>query len=81
MIEEMERDLKEVIESAISQIRPYLQSDGGDIEFVKISSDLKVYVKLKGACESCPMSHQTMKNGVEAAIRRAVPDIKSVIAV
>ena len=76
----MQTELYEIIEKALLQIRPYLQSDGGDIELVKVTADKRVYVRLTGACENCPMSHQTMKIGVETAIRRAAPDIKSVIA-
>lgn len=76
----MQSELYKTIEDALNQIRPYLKSDGGDIELVKITPDKKVYVRLTGACEKCPMSHQTMKNGVEATIKRAVPDIKAVIA-
>lgn len=74
-------ELTKTIENALVQIRPYLQSDGGDIELVRITADKKVYVRLKGACEKCPMSQQTLKNGVEATIRRAVPEIKAVIAI
>lgn len=77
----MQTELVTVIEKALEQIRPYLKSDGGDIELVKVTTDKKVYVKLVGACETCSMSAQTMRNGVEAAIKRAVPDVKAVIAV
>jgi Fe-S cluster biogenesis protein NfuA len=72
--------MKEKIEELISKIRPSLQADGGDIELVSIEDNV-VKVKLKGACGTCPMSQMTLKNGVEAIIRRSVPEIKSVEAV
>ena len=77
----MQSDIIKLVEEALVQIRPYLQSDGGNIELVKVTPDKKVYVRLVGACENCSMSAQTLRNGVEAAIRRAVPDVKAVIAV
>jgi Fe-S cluster biogenesis protein NfuA len=72
--------MKEKIEEIISRIRPSLQADGGDIELVGVEDNV-VKVKLKGACGSCPMSHMTLKNGVEAIIRQNIPEIKSVEAV
>ena len=75
--EELIRKVKNVID----QIRPYLQSDGGDIEFVELTSDNIVNVKLLGTCGSCPYSTMTLKNGVENAMKRAIPEIKSVEAI
>lgn len=72
--------LKERVIKALDRIRPYLQSDGGDIELIEITDDLNVKVKLKGACHGCPFSMQTLKAGVEQAIIREVPEIKSVIS-
>ncbi|NVO10239.1 MAG: NifU family protein [Bacteroidales bacterium] len=69
------------VNTAIDVIRPYLQNDGGDISLVEITEDLTVRVKLHGACGSCPYSLMTLKNGVEQAIRRDVPEIKEVVAV
>jgi Fe-S cluster biogenesis protein NfuA len=69
------------VSSSIEIIRPYLQNDGGDISLVEITDDLTVRVKLHGACGSCPYSLMTLKNGVEQAIRRDVPEIKEVVAV
>jgi Fe-S cluster biogenesis protein NfuA len=69
------------VNSAIEVIRPYLQNDGGDISLVEITEDFTVKVKLHGACGSCPYSLMTLKNGVEQAIRRDVPEIKEVVAV
>jgi Fe-S cluster biogenesis protein NfuA len=69
------------IESALSEIRPFLENDGGDIRFVELSDDWIVKVKLLGACSSCDISMMTLKNGVEAAIKNAVPKVKGVIEV
>jgi len=66
------------IEDALQQLRPYLQSDGGDVSFVKVSDDMKVLLKLHGACSTCSMSMMTLKAGIEQAILRAVPEIKGV---
>lgn len=74
---ELERKVKNVLE----QIRPYLQSDGGDIRFINMTEDNVVNVELMGACGSCPYSIMTLKNGVETAIRKALPDVKAVEAV
>ena len=67
--------------NVLEQIRPYLQNDGGDIEFVEITDDMRVNVRLTGACGSCPYSTMTLKNGVETAVLRAIPEIKSVESV
>jgi Fe-S cluster biogenesis protein NfuA len=69
------------VNSSIEVIRPYLQNDGGDISLVEVTDDLTVKVKLHGACGTCPYSLMTLKNGVEQAIRRDVPEIKEVVAV
>ena len=74
-------DLIAKVEKVIDQIRPYLQADGGNIKFVKISEDNIVYVELQGACKGCPMSMMTLKSGVEEAMKKAIPEIKSVEAV
>ena len=71
----------EKINKAIESIRPYLKSDGGDIELVEVSDDLTVKVRLLGACDGCPFSVQTLKAGVEHAVRKEVPDIKELVAV
>jgi Fe-S cluster biogenesis protein NfuA len=65
---------------ALERVRPYLQSDGGDIDLVEITADFTVKVKLKGACNGCPYSMQTLKAGVEQAIMQEVPEITRVIS-
>lgn len=74
-------EITKKVNSSIEIIRPYLQNDGGDISLVDVTDDLTVRVKLHGACGSCPYSLMTLKNGVEQAIRRDVPEIKEVVAV
>lgn len=68
------------VKNVIEQIRPYLQADGGDISFVELTEDKVVNVELQGSCGSCPYSRMTLKNGVEEAVRKALPEIKSVEA-
>jgi len=72
--------MKEKIEAALKKIRPMLQADGGDIEFVDVSKDGVVKVKLTGACGCCPMSQMTLKNAVEQKLKAEVPGVKEVIA-
>jgi len=73
-------ELTTKVKNVIDQIRPYLQADGGDIQFVELTDDNVVNVELQGSCGSCPYSRMTLKNGVEEAMRRALPEIKSVEA-
>ena len=74
-------NLQSRVEATLDKIRPYLQADGGDIELVEITDDLIVRVKLKGACQGCPFSMQTLKGGVEQALMKEVPEIVGVAAV
>ena len=74
-------ELETKVRNVIEQIRPYLQADGGDINFVELTTDNVVNVELQGACGSCPFSRMTLKNGVEDAMRKAIPEIKSVEAI
>ncbi|HVP41301.1 MAG TPA: NifU family protein [Candidatus Krumholzibacteriaceae bacterium] len=73
----MNEALKEKVQKAISEIRPNLQADGGDIELVDIENGT-VKVKLKGACAGCPMSTMTVKWGVENYLRKKIPEITKV---
>jgi Fe-S cluster biogenesis protein NfuA len=72
--------IKERVIKALNRVRPYLQSDGGDIELLEVNDNLEVKVKLTGACHGCPYAMQTLKAGVEQAIMKEVPEIKSVIS-
>lgn len=69
------------INHALDDIRPYLKDDGGDIELIEVTDDFTVIVKFLGACKSCTMSAMTLKGGVEEAIKKAIPQIKTVTAV
>lgn len=70
--------LEEKVKSIITQIRPFLQNDGGDIEFIELTSDNIVKVKLQGACGTCPHAKVTLKQGVEQTIQQYFPEIKGV---
>jgi Fe-S cluster biogenesis protein NfuA len=69
--------LKDRVEAVLEKVRVGLKSEGGDIELVDVRDNV-VYVKLKGACGTCPMSTLTMKNWVETSIRKEIPEIISV---
>lgn len=69
------------IEASLDTMRPYLKDDGGNVEVVGITDDMIVQVKLVGACSTCPQSYMTMKAGIEDAVKRAVPEIKGVVAI
>jgi Fe-S cluster biogenesis protein NfuA len=73
-------DTERRVLEALEKVRPYLQEDGGDIKLVEVAIPV-VKVKLMGACVHCDMSAMTMKVGVEEMIKRAVPEITTVIAV
>ncbi len=70
----------EKVEQALDTMRPYLQTDGGNVSIEEITSDNVVKLKLLGTCASCSMSIMTFKAGLEQAIKRAVPEIVSVEA-
>ena len=72
---------KEQVETALAQVRPVLQRDGGDVELVEVTDDGIVKVRLQGACQGCPMAQMTLQMGIERALKEMVPDIKSVQAV
>jgi Fe-S cluster biogenesis protein NfuA len=74
-------ELETKVRNVIEQIRPYLQADGGDISFVELTGENVVNVELHGACGSCPFSRMTLKSGVEDAMKKALPEIKSVEAI
>ena len=69
------------IKKALDEIRPFLEADGGDINFIELTDNWVVKVKLIGACSSCNISMMTLKNGVEMAVKRAVPEVKEVIEI
>lgn len=77
---EKKSDLLEKVNKIIDQLRPFLQSDGGDIEVLEITDDNVVKVRLLGACGDCPFSVQTLKAGIEQALQKEIPAVKEVIA-
>ena len=75
----MEKELLEKrVKNILEQVRPYLQADGGDVQFVELTDDLVVKVELTGSCGSCPYSIMTLKNGIESVMKKSIPEIKSV---
>jgi len=73
--------IKEQVQKALNDVRPSLQADGGDVELVNVSEDGAVKVRLKGACQGCPMSQMTLSNGIEKYLKKQVPDVTKVEAV
>lgn len=73
-----EPTLEQKVVSIIDQIRPYLQEDGGNIEFVELTPENIVKVRLQGACGTCPHAKMTLKNGVEQTIKQYLPEIDHV---
>lgn len=80
MDENTKKDFEKRINETIDMVRPYLVADGGDIKFVELTDDMVVKVELLGACGSCPYSIQTLKNGVEQAVKKQVPEVKEVVS-
>jgi len=74
-----EEILKKKVQDALDEIRPFLQSDGGDISLLSIEDGKIVKVKLMGACVSCSVNQMTLKSGVEMTIKKHAPQIEKVI--
>ena len=72
-------ELRINVEKALEEIRPFLQSDGGDISLVSIDNETSVKVKLEGACVGCSVNQMTLKSGVEMTIKKYAPQIEEVI--
>ena len=72
--------MKEKIIAVLQKVRPQLQMDGGDVEFVDVSPDGVVKVRLMGACGGCPMSQITLKEGIEKVLKREIPEVKEVVS-
>ncbi len=74
--------MEDQIKKYIEDVRPSLQADGGDVEFVKYESDSGIaYVKLTGACHGCPMAQQTLKLGIERYLKDNIPELNAVESV
>lgn len=72
--------MREKIEAALEKIRPSLVADGGNIQLVDIENGT-VTIRMTGACGSCPMATYTLKQGIEKALKKEVPEVKEVITV
>jgi len=72
---------KQKVEEILDQIRPAIQSDGGDVELINIREDNVIEVRLQGACKGCPMATLTLKAGIERVIKEHLPEVKEVISV
>ncbi|KAB7528310.1 NifU family protein [Flagellimonas olearia] len=72
-------EIKTNVEKALDEIRPFLQSDGGDITLISIDNDSSVKVRLEGNCIGCSVNQMTLKSGVEMTIKKYVPQIEEVI--
>lgn len=73
--------MEEQVRKAIEDVRPSLQADGGDVQFISLSEDGVVSVQLQGACNGCPMAQLTLKQGIERYLKETIPGVKSVEAV
>ena len=76
-----DKTLQDKVAEVIDSIRPMLQNDGGDIEFIELTADNAVKVRLQGACRGCPGAQMTLKMGVERLLKERVPEVKEVIAI
>ncbi|MGL4985878.1 MAG: NifU family protein [Treponemataceae bacterium] len=73
-------NFEEKVKDALEHVRPQLQADGGDLEFVSIEEDTgRVFVRLTGACGSCPMATMTLKQGVERFLKDRIPEVSEVL--
>ncbi len=72
-------ELKQNVEKALEEIRPFLQSDGGDISLVSIDNENSVKVRLEGTCVGCSVNQMTLKSGVEMTIKKYAPQIEEVV--
>ncbi len=72
-------EIRDNVEKALDEIRPFLQSDGGDISLLAIEDDKLVKVQLQGACVGCSVNQMTLKSGVEMTIKKYAPQIEKVI--
>lgn len=77
LVNKMNNDIELRIKAIIDKVRPFLISDGGNLEFIKYEDNI-VYVKLTGACQDCPMLDVTLKDGIEELIINEIPEVREV---
>ena len=70
--------VEQKVKNALAQIRPYLQQDGGDVEYVDMTAEGVVIVRLTGHCGSCPHAMATLKQCIESALKKVIPEVKAV---
>jgi len=73
--------MEDQVKAALENVRPSLQADGGDVEFVSLDDEGTVSVKLTGACGHCPMSQMTLKMGIESYLKKEIPQVKAVVGI
>jgi len=73
--------MEEQVKAALENVRPSLQADGGDVEFVSVDDKGIVSVRLTGACGHCPHSQLTLKMGIENYLKKEIPQVKAVVGV
>ena len=74
-------EIRNNVEKALDEIRPFLQSDGGDISLISIDNDSSVKVRLEGNCIGCSVNQMTLKSGVEMTIKKYAPQIEEIVNV
>ena len=79
LVIKMENETELQIIQLIDKMRPFLISDGGNIEYVKYEDNI-VYVRLTGACKDCALIDVTLKDGIEEMIVNEIPEVKEVVA-
>jgi Fe-S cluster biogenesis protein NfuA len=77
-METTHESLVERIEQTLSQLRPYLEADSGNVSLVELTPDMVVRLRLEGACSNCSMSEMTLRAGIEQSLLKAIPELKSV---
>jgi Fe-S cluster biogenesis protein NfuA len=78
MTETQGQTVRDRVERALAQCRPYLQADGGDVELLRVTDDGIVELMFQGTCVVCPMSRMTLRAGLERAILKAAPEVRRV---
>ena len=78
MTDEEKVVIERKVKNALDQIRVYLQQDGGDVEYVDMTNEGVVMVRFQGHCGTCPHAMMTLKQGIETAVKNAIPEVKSV---
>ena len=76
-----DQEVYEKVEKALESIRPFLQKDGGDVEFLDLTTEYEVQIKLVGSCANCLMSNMTLKNGIEESVKRFAPEVKGIVEI